>query len=291
MNKRQLPESKIETLVFLLVSRLFNVGAVPHPRVYMVLLMYRTTNCCPNLIGRLDIWNQISHRDYLGWGTGSPNPLSFIYTGGKYWSVDRYNLTFATETWVCYTDQTFPAVLVQGCTHCSSHLGPLLHTATEKAVPPNLELPRPLLNTVQSSSPLYRKTAPNHDACPSCFTVGTVFLRLYSIGLLFWSHLTTRPSPVPPTDHPDGLWQTSDGPGRVVLHGAPVWGRLRLLPFSNHDADSCSHQAACLWSCSPSTPPCRSMIWSLASPRQLSGLAHSGALGVSYRWRLYREKA
>ncbi len=31
--------------------------------------------------------------------------------------------------------------------------------------------------------------------------------------VLFWSHLTTQPSPMPPLDHPDGIWQTSDGPG------------------------------------------------------------------------------
>lgn len=143
-------------------------------------------------------------------------------------------------------------------------------------------MPRPLLNTVQSSSPQTTMLP------PSCFTVGTVFLRLYCIGLLFWSHLTTRPSPVPPTDHPDGLWQTSDGLGRVVLHGAPGWRRhLQFLPFSNHGADRCSHQAVCLWSCSPPAPPCRSMIWSLASLRQRFGLAHSGALGVCYRCLLY----
>ncbi len=34
--------------------------------------------------------------------------------------------------------------------------------------------------------------------------------------VIFWSHLTTWPSPLPPLDHPDGLWQTSDGPGHVL---------------------------------------------------------------------------
>ncbi len=34
--------------------------------------------------------------------------------------------------------------------------------------------------------------------------------------VIFWSHLTTWPSPIPPLDHPDGLWQTSDGPGHVL---------------------------------------------------------------------------
>ncbi len=59
--------------------------------------------------------------------------------------------------------------------------------------------------------------------------------------VLFWSHLTTWPSPMPPLDHPDGLWQTSDGPGHEL-----AWaGDLELLP---------SHQAVCLLSCSPSQP-------------------------------------
>ncbi len=38
--------------------------------------------------------------------------------------------------------------------------------------------------------------------------------------VIFWSHLTTWPSPLPPLDHPDSLWQTSDGPGHVL-----AWAR------------------------------------------------------------------
>ena len=57
---------------------------------------------------------------------------------------------------------------------------------------------------------------------PPCFTVGMVFLGLYSAFLflesswcqiaLFWSHQTTSPSPKPPPDHPGVLWQTTDRP-------------------------------------------------------------------------------
>ena len=32
---------------------------------------------------------------------------------------------------------------------------------------------------------------------------------------LFWSHLTTSPSPKPPPDHPGVLWQNSEGPVHV----------------------------------------------------------------------------
>ncbi len=84
----------------------------------------------------------------------------------------------------------------------------------------------PPLNTVRSSCPICRKAPPKHDVSTPCFTVGMVLLVLYSsfflqtrrveFIVLFWSHLTTWPSPKHPLDHPDGLWQTSDRPGHVL---------------------------------------------------------------------------
>lgn len=35
--------------------------------------------------------------------------------------------------------------------------------------------------------------------------------------VLFWSHLTTGPSPMPPLVHPDGPWQASYGSGHVLV--------------------------------------------------------------------------
>ncbi len=83
----------------------------------------------------------------------------------------------------------------------------------------------PALNTVQSSYLLCRKAPPKHDVSTPCFTVGDGVLgivlilllppntasEVYNQKVIFWSHLTTWPSPLPPLDHPDGLWQTSDG--------------------------------------------------------------------------------
>jgi len=46
---------------------------------------------------------------------------------------------------------------------------------------------------------------------------------------LFWSHLTTWPSPMPPLDHPDGLWQTSDGPGHVLARAGGPFACCRIL--------------------------------------------------------------
>ncbi len=72
------------------------------------------------------------------------------------------------------------------------------------------------LNTVQSSCPLCRKAPPKHDVSTPCFTVGMVFLGSskhseWSLKqkVIFWSHLTTWPAPMPP--HPDGLWQIQTG--------------------------------------------------------------------------------
>ncbi len=47
--------------------------------------------------------------------------------------------------------------------------------------------------------------------------------------VIFWSHLTTWPSPMPPLDHPDGLWQTSDGPGHVLAWAGGPCARCRIL--------------------------------------------------------------
>ncbi len=46
---------------------------------------------------------------------------------------------------------------------------------------------------------------------------------------LFWSHLTTWPSLMPPLDHPDGLWKTSDGPGHVLAWAGGPCARYRIL--------------------------------------------------------------
>ena len=76
---------------------------------------------------------------------------------------------------------------------------------------------------------------------PPCFTVGMVFLGLYSAFLflqtrrvelsqaLFWSHLTTSPSPKPPPDHPGVLWQTSDGPVHVPSSAEEPCACSRIL--------------------------------------------------------------
>ncbi len=47
--------------------------------------------------------------------------------------------------------------------------------------------------------------------------------------VIFWSHLTTWPSPMPPLNHPDGLWQTSDGPGHVLAWAGGPCARCRIL--------------------------------------------------------------
>ncbi len=46
---------------------------------------------------------------------------------------------------------------------------------------------------------------------------------------LFWSHLTTWPSPMPPLDHPDGLWQSSDRPGHVLAWAEVPCACCRIL--------------------------------------------------------------
>ncbi len=75
---------------------------------------------------------------------------------------------------------------------------------------------------------------------PPCFTVGMVFLGLYSSFFLQTrrvefipksSILVSWPSPMPPLDHPDGLWQTSDGPGHVL---AWAGGTLRVFDYHVH---------------------------------------------------------
>ncbi len=47
--------------------------------------------------------------------------------------------------------------------------------------------------------------------------------------VIFWSHLTTCHSPTPPLNHPDGLWQTSDGPGHVLAWAGGPCVRCRIL--------------------------------------------------------------
>ncbi len=103
----------------------------------------------------------------------------------------------------------------------------------------------PPLNTVQSSCPLSREA-------PWCFHPHASRLGWWSRDcthpsssskheewslyqkVLFWSHLTTWPSPMPPLDHPDGLWQTSDGPGHVL-----AWAGGPFLGILIHDGVVC----------------------------------------------------
>ncbi len=54
--------------------------------------------------------------------------------------------------------------------------------------------------------------------------------------VLFWSHLTTWPSPMAPLDHPDGLWQTSEGPGHVL---AWAGGHCTCCRILIHDGVVC----------------------------------------------------
>ncbi len=84
----------------------------------------------------------------------------------------------------------------------------------------------PPLNTVQSSCPLCRKAPPKHDVSTPMLhgwdgvlgivlillppnTARGVYTKTLYFGLIW-------PSPMPSLDHPDGLWQTSDGPGHVL---------------------------------------------------------------------------
>ncbi len=73
---------------------------------------------------------------------------------------------------------------------------------------------------------------------PPCIMFGMVFLGFYSsffflqtrrVEFIFWSHLTTWPSPMPPLDHPDGIWQTSDGPGHVLSWAGRPCAHCRML--------------------------------------------------------------
>lgn len=62
-----------------------------------------------------------------------------------------------------------------------------------------------------------------HSKCP-----------LFQSRVLFWSHLTTWPAPMPSLDHPDGQWQISDvgtcaGLSRGDLQGFSPWQCSALL--------------------------------------------------------------
>ena len=92
---------------------------------------------------------------------------------------------------------------------------------------------------------------------PPCLTVGMVFLGLHfssskhgesswSQIALFWSHMTTSPSPKSPPDHAGVLWQTSDGTVHctpcthsriLIIHGVLcywwfsswLWSQLQVI--------------------------------------------------------------
>ncbi len=99
----------------------------------------------------------------------------------------------------------------------------------------------PPLNTVQSSCPLWRKAPPKHDVSTPMLhgwddVLGIVLILLppnTARGVytkkLYFGLMTTWPSPMPPLDHPDGLWQTSDGPGHVLAWAGGPCARSRVL--------------------------------------------------------------
>ncbi len=108
----------------------------------------------------------------------------------------------------------------------------------------------PPLNTVQSSYPHLQKSTPkawcfhphssrlwwcSWDCTHSSSSSKHSEWRLYQ-KVIFWSHLTTWPSPMPPLDYPDGLWQTSDGPGHVLAWAGGPCTRCRILI---HDSVVC----------------------------------------------------
>ena len=87
---------------------------------------------------------------------------------------------------------------------------------------------------------------------PPCFTMGVGVLGVVlSISLppntasrvvcqiaLFWSHLTTSPSPKSPSDHPGVLWQTLDGPVHVPSSAEEPCACSRILIL---------HGIVCYW--------------------------------------------
>ena len=83
----------------------------------------------------------------------------------------------------------------------------------------------PPLDTVKSSCPLSWETPPKHNhtsqwgwcswGCTHHFSSSKNGVSSWWQLALFWSHLTTSPSPKPPPDHPGVLWQTSDRPVHV----------------------------------------------------------------------------
>ncbi len=99
----------------------------------------------------------------------------------------------------------------------------------------------PPLNTVHSSCPLCRKAPPKHDVSTPMLhgwdgvlgivlillprVASGVYTKKFYFGLI-WPHDLL---PCPPLDHPDGLWQTSDGPGHVLAWAGGPCARCRIL--------------------------------------------------------------
>ena len=108
----------------------------------------------------------------------------------------------------------------------------------------------PPLDTVKSSCPLSWETPQKHKLSTFILHCGDSVLGVVlSISLppntaswcqiaLFWSHLTTSPSPKPPPDHPGVLWQTSDGPVHVPSSAEEPCARNRILIL---------HGVVCYW--------------------------------------------
>ena len=138
----------------------------------------------------------------------------------------------------------------------------------------------PPLDTVKSSCPLNWETPPKHKVSTSMLHSGDGVLGVVlSISLppntsesswcqiaLFWSHLTTSPSPKPPPDHPGVPWQTSDGPVHVPSPAEEPCVRNRILIL---------HGVVCYWwfsswsqlpSRSLTSSSCVVLGWSLTFP-------------------------
>ena len=100
----------------------------------------------------------------------------------------------------------------------------------------------PPLDTVKSSCPLSWETPPKHKVSTSMLHSGDGVLgsctQHFSSSkhsesswcqiALFWSHLTTSPSPKPPPDHPGVLW-ASDGPVHVPSSAEESCACSRIL--------------------------------------------------------------
>ena len=180
-------------------------------------------------------------------------------------SLHRFSMGFRSGDWLGHSRiinmllfepfLCFSWLYVLG--HC--HVGrPILRpifSALTEVIAQNFPVHGPIhppLNTVKSSCPLSWETPPKHKVSTSMLHSE----RWYSWGCtqhfssskhgesswcqiaLFWSHLTTSPSPKPPPDHPGVLWQTSDRPVHVPSSAEEPCARSRILIL---------HGVVCYW--------------------------------------------